>query len=518
MLGKEDGKNSIGKSTLLLVIDFAFGGEDFALSDDIRLNVGECEIFFTFLFEEKRFYFCRSNNAKNIVWECDSSKNKIKTITLEDYKNMLNNFYNLNELGTTFRDAVGLYSRIYGKDNLNPVKPLHVVQEDKFSNAINSLLRLFGLYPQIKEYEQKANESQKKFVTFKNANKFGLLNSSLIIKTEYEKNKTKISELKKKITEVRKEIEGSNCSLDSILSDEALSLKDKIVYTKRLKAKSKIKLRKIESNLSNKFSKSEKDFEQLLKYFPNTNVKRLEEVENFHFLISRIFKQEMKLQLEETNKEINEYESLLSDYLTKFNDLTNFSSPITGAVNEYLRLSNSIESISSENKVYEIYHNLKDDNDKMHEDLKEIKSALLSRLSSQINSKIENIDASIYGNNYSHPKLLFDKSSYTFSTKNDTGTGVSFKGIIVFDISILGLTKLPFFIHDTPLFKQIEDDVIERILACYSNFDKQIFIAFDKQNSYSENVRNILDNKKVIKLGDGAQSLFGKIWSKVENN
>ena len=36
VLGKEDGENSIGKSSAMLAIDFAFGGKTYASSDGVK--------------------------------------------------------------------------------------------------------------------------------------------------------------------------------------------------------------------------------------------------------------------------------------------------------------------------------------------------------------------------------------------------------------------------------------------------------------------------------------------------
>ena len=44
VLGKEDGENSIGKSSAMLAIDFAFGGNSYLVSDGVK-HIGNHTIF-----------------------------------------------------------------------------------------------------------------------------------------------------------------------------------------------------------------------------------------------------------------------------------------------------------------------------------------------------------------------------------------------------------------------------------------------------------------------------------------
>ena len=50
ILGDDDGSNSIGKSTSLMIIDFVFGGDTYSKNIDVRNNVGNHRIEFKFSF------------------------------------------------------------------------------------------------------------------------------------------------------------------------------------------------------------------------------------------------------------------------------------------------------------------------------------------------------------------------------------------------------------------------------------------------------------------------------------
>ena len=104
-------------------------------------------------------------------------------------------------------------------------------------------------------------------------------------------------------------------------------------------------------------------------------------------------------------------------------------------------------------------------------------------------------------------------NSYTFLTPEDTGTGTSYKGLVVFDMAVMQLTPLPALVHDSVILKQIADEPLERILELYSSTPKQVFIALDKKGSYSEKTQAILEANTVIHLSDNGNELFGHSWN-----
>ena len=92
VVGSDDGGNSIGKSTFLMIVDFVFGGSDYLdVSTDVHKNIGEHDVFFAFKFNNEITYFYRNTLEKSIVYICDDSYNKIRTITLEQYFTFLKN-------------------------------------------------------------------------------------------------------------------------------------------------------------------------------------------------------------------------------------------------------------------------------------------------------------------------------------------------------------------------------------------------------------------------------------------
>lgn len=74
ILGDDDAKNSIGKSSALMVVDFAMGGK--SLLDDktgVIQSLGHHSYFIEFQFAKKSLYVRRSTAEPDITDICDAN-------------------------------------------------------------------------------------------------------------------------------------------------------------------------------------------------------------------------------------------------------------------------------------------------------------------------------------------------------------------------------------------------------------------------------------------------------------
>lgn len=148
------------------------------------------------------------------------------------------------------------------------------------------------------------------------------------------------------------------------------------------------------------------------------------------------------------------------------------------------------------------------------EQLQKVEEAELRRIESSINEQMVRFNDRIYEKKRKAPVLDLDSgTTYEFYTPDDSGTGTSYKSLIVFDLSVLETTMLPALAHDSLLFKNIGDEPLNKIIQLYTEFDKQIFIAFDKGESYSEETSQILNSTAVIRLNENGDELFGRSWN-----
>lgn len=79
VLGKEDGANSIGKSSAMLAIDFVFGGNTYLRSDGVK-HIGHHTIFFAFLFNGEIHRFARSTEDSDKVFPCKENYDLIGAV------------------------------------------------------------------------------------------------------------------------------------------------------------------------------------------------------------------------------------------------------------------------------------------------------------------------------------------------------------------------------------------------------------------------------------------------------
>ena len=131
-----------------------------------------------------------------------------------------------------------------------------------------------------------------------------------------------------------------------------------------------------------------------------------------------------------------------------------------------------------------------------------------------LNTEMDRINSELYTEKFNAPTVHFSGSNYTFFTPNDTGTGIAFKGLVVFDLAIMHLSKLPILVHDSVVLKQISDNAVERIIDQYIACGKQVVIALDKQESYSEKTEKMLLKYANLQLEPNGKELFGKSWGK----
>lgn len=166
VLGSSHGSNSIGKSTFLLIVDFAFGGETYAKNKETLQNVGPHTIDFAFEFDGVTHRFSRSPMDVERVWRCDEDYNHVEEISLRDFCEWLSGSYGMSGLGGTFRGLVSVFMRAYGKENYNVVKPLQSVPREQEEAAVTRLLRLYGRYGMVDQawkLLKEAEEDKKAF-------------------------------------------------------------------------------------------------------------------------------------------------------------------------------------------------------------------------------------------------------------------------------------------------------------------------------------------------------------------
>lgn len=510
--GDEIASNSIGKSTMLMIIDFVFGGDDYIKKNhDAIENLGHHVFKFSFNFGEEEHFFYRTTGEYKFVTVCDNNFVAQNSVKVEEYTKFLQEKYNCQIEELSFRNIVGRYFRIYGKENLNERKPIQYFEKERQKDSIVALVKLFNKYKEIAGFEKQITEfSDEKNVLASAAKKELVPN---INKSLFRQNEKKIEELNVELAKLKDSIVSAAIDIEALVSKDILDLKKRKSSLVTQKNVLESRLKRTITNIENKKINAGSELEQLIEYFPNFNVERVKLVDNFHASITSILKEE----LNNTVKEINTQLSILHNEIADIDKLIGEKLTIKNAphytIEKVVEVASNIKQLADENGFYTKKKNIETSIITAKENLDTYKEAILTQICSQINIKMSSLNKLIYSDDRRAPTLTMQGDRYTFNTFGDTGTGTAFANLITFDLTLLELTCLPAVVHDLPLLKNIENLALENIVEIYDKSDKQIFIAIDKVNSYKKETEKIISDNKVLQLTKD-KILFIKNWKK----
>jgi hypothetical protein len=256
---------------------------------------------------------------------------------------------------------------------------------------------------------------------------------------------------------------------------------------------------------------------QLKEFFPNIDMEKLSIIDSFHSSISSILKDTLKdteLELEGKINYLNEKIQELDREIERkinFNNIPKYTSErLTDLATKKIQLNKGVE-------LFETKQNLENNLLITKKNLFEIKENILDEISSKINIKMDELNNQINPDGRRTPNLKLEEKRYKFQVFNDTGTGKAYSNLITLDLAIFGITKLPILIHDTMLFKNIENSVIEHIISIYKRQKKQVFISIDEISKFSKETAETLEKKHILKLSYN-KTLFVKDWKKDGND
>lgn len=275
--------------------------------------------------------------------------------------------------------------------------------------------------------------------------------------------------------------------------------------------KASVNLSRVKRDLDkNKYIKS-KAFKNLEKFFPEADFDRFGQIEHFHSKIARILRDELRASEEELTIILHELEVAVDSIDLQIKQtLGDIDEPtvIVDRVHELaVRRSNAMRRIDYFETEEEVTGNLRDDRLR----LAEVRNSISAHISNIINNKIRKQVDVVYNEQRTSPKLEISNNSYSFLAIEDNGTGKAYSNLFLLDLAILQTTVLPFVIHDSVLFKNIENDAVAHLIEIYISFNRQTFIAIDEIQKYGTKAETILKEHKVIELSNENQ-LYTKDW------
>ena len=520
VLGDKAAQNSIGKSTFLLVVDFCFGGDDYINPKICKAKekLHSHTINFAFKFGNRIDYFCRSTKTPSEIGICDSDYKVQRTQTLKEFKDYLLEAYDITTPSISFREMVGRFLRIYGRENYAERYPLKY-GDVKPEASIETLEKMFNVFAFIEEYKSVYDDKSKRTKVRDDATKLGEMTNVARTKKEYNANEKEIERLKAELQKLmdREDAELSQEETDNL--DKASEIRGQLTVLKRRRSRLVSQLNAVKANMSGGLVPVEEDLSELSEFFPDVDVQKLSQIEHSHDKMQRILSQEM-------GDEIAQLQILIDAVSAEMARLQEaqrkLGVPVTVSkkfMDQVVDIQRKIDILTAKNKAYDKTATLKTEKKDAKIQLEDVRETQLQVVETSINQEMTRLNDYIYGGERYAPTIKFGNSrsgkpTYDFWTEDDTGAGTNFKGLIIFDLALLRLTELPVIAHDSNIFKNIADLPIDKIMELYNQSKKQIFIAFDKEDTFYDVTRDIVHSTKIIELHENGGELFGWSWAK----
>lgn len=523
VVGNESGTNSVGKSTFLMILDFVFGGDDYIKkSKEVfkATNVGPHTIKFKFEFDGQLYYFTRLADPANYntVIRCNENYEPLEDgeMTISQYHKFLAERYGLNESGQTWRGSVARAIRVDRRETIDTDKPLKSYKEEPDRDGIVALIKLFGQYAVIEEALKQKSASEDEEKAFKEAQKYEYI-PNVKNGTEFRKNAERIEVLEAEIEELADQSSKGLLELTSLQAEQISSIRNRIAGFRRKRSRLQAQLTGLEMSKAEGKKSFQKDYQELLVFFPDIDVSKLEQVEEFHHRISNILNGEIC----ENQKNLEAMISLATSKIRELEEeqlrISQLPNVAKATLEKYSELQKELQELLAANEAHKKRDELHDNTVKLAESLDKSIINEMRYIETKLNSLMDEMNETLYDVRIKPPILHAENANkYEFATEDDGGTGMRYKGMILLDLALLRATRLPFVIHDSLLLPNIENEAIEKILELYTKqTDKQVFLAFDK--TATPNARKILEKAQRLHLSRGGNELFGKAWNRKKN-
>lgn len=523
VLGDDNGSNSIGKSTFLMILDFIFGGSAYVKKcTDVQENVKEHTINFTFEFDGIPFHFARNTVDYNKVVSCDENYKPLedeKPLSISEYWAFLCEKYGLTADGITWRGVVSRFIRVYKRDTLDEERPLRSAKDEKAADVIKNYMRLFDRYAAVEAQIKMAADAEDEKEAFRKTTQ--QYNRVRAAKNDKEKvaNETRILELEQQEKELAENSNQGLLDLDSMTARRLTELNEQLINYRRQRARVQTQLNAVRRDMTEEKKGFKRTFTELERFFPSEEFRTLEDIERFHSKLAKILAEEFA----ETEKDLATTYVLLNNEIVKLqNEVTeiqNIPNVSQAILKEFARITTELNNLREANENFDELERLK----KVAADYAETRDAVihdqLIGIESSVNQAMREISLSILKDATHLPPILrMEKlNKYTFNTPNDGGTGAQYRGLITFDLANMEVAPVPFVVHDSVLLKNIERPVFSEIMRVYEaekDKDKQVFMAYDTLDSYGEDTRKLVRGNMVLELSPDGNELFGWAWNK----
>ena len=410
VLGDDNGSNSIGKSTFLMILDFVFGGIDYIQKCvDVQENVKEHTICFAFDFGGQMYYFSRNTIDYNKIVKCDAGYQALpdeKPLSLQKYGEFLCEQYALSAEGTTWRGAIARFIRVYKRDTLDEERPLRSSKDENTADAIKGYMRLYDRYSSVEAQIKQAAKAEDEKETFRKSTQE--YNHVRAAKNDKEKaaNETRIAELEQQEQALIADSDRGLLDLDSMTAQRLSELNEALINYRREKALVQTQLNSVRRDMTGEKRSFKRTFTDLERFFPNEEFHTLEEIEHFHQKLTKILEQEFA----ETERSLATTYALLGSeiaaiqkQITEIKNVPNVSQAI---LKEFAQITTELNNLKKANENYDELQRLKH----TAADYAETRDAVIANellaIESTVNQKMRSINLEILDDATHMPPVL----------------------------------------------------------------------------------------------------------------
>jgi phage host-nuclease inhibitor protein Gam len=516
VLGSSDGTSAIGKSTFLWIIDYAFGGEFYTrLAKAAKQYVGEHSVQFTFEEDGQPHYFYRTTEDDKHVYRCDADGPLIEKRSLDNYREFLSSGFGIESLPLSFSDMTERFFRIYGRENTSERYPLQIKPREQEDKAIDFLLKLFGdikILNSIRSLEDqlgiKAADLQSRKPQPSNFEKI-------------EANQITIESLQKRLKELMDTNEDAQLSMFGFTAssfEELQRVRRELGALVQRRNALQSRLDAIENNISISSPEIESEFSSLLHFFPQANIKAFTDIERFHERLRAILHEETSTEIERLRPLISRCDREISRLKVRIQETGVAKEMSERTLSQCVSISKTIDKLEAETQELVRQRELQESknvaSNRLAKVLREQSDAIVT-IQDALNNEIAIINSFVTNDTEVAPELRLSdaKNSIQYTTPGNISEGTAFKSLVIYDLAMLSISRVPALIHDFNILNPIEDTYLERILEKYQSSHRQIFIAFEKAGSRTQKSNEILHNSRVLSLSSD-DTLFGISWSK----
>lgn len=408
--GDENAANSIGKSSALLLIDFAFGGQTYSQRDDILAHVGAHDVMMHFVFDGVNYYFKRSTSNPSTIFQCDSSYNKIeRTYIIDEYRKLLLSLYHLPGTYLSFRDIVGQFSRIYQRNNCDEKDPLNPGHTTKQEKRVSYLIKLMNKFQKISEQFAIKEDAVKRLSAYNKAVSVKVIDI-FSNKKEYKENEKEIEKLNKEVDSIKKQIAYQTMTLSSEQLSRISILKGKLARVQNEKSLTASLIENLRQNLKDAESDFTVDVVKIKELFPGVELKKIEDVNQFHSQLTRILYEEIMQRIEKEQKKWDWYNQQETEYIDRITKVAAETKPENLAIDRLVATKQTVDMLINGKETYETRQQLRKDKKAAENLYNEMVRKVLTDIEFALNKEMEHLNKII---------LNDDKKARPVRLKND---------------------------------------------------------------------------------------------------